>query len=86
MNKWRYKIQIKDLLEDETTPELVVILCNSLARQIKTIKEKVGKSTNIASDQDFMYDELDVCQDNFEFLQKLASGQNRRKRVEKLRL
>lgn len=74
MSKWRYKIQIKHLFQDETTPELVAEICTSLVYQLNHIKEKIEKSTDIDGD-DLMYmcDELEMNVDNFDFLRKMAT-------------
>lgn len=75
MNNWRYKIQIKHLFQDETAPELVAEICASLVHQLNHIKEKVEKSTDIASDVFYIVDEIEMNADNFDFLRKLASGE-----------
>ena len=73
MSNWRYKIHIKHLFKDETTPELVAEICASLVYQLKHIKERVENSTDIDGDAFFICDELEMNTDNFDFLRKMAT-------------
>lgn len=68
--KWKHHIKIKHLFEDETTPELVVKLCDELVKQLKPILDKYATS----DDEDDIYYELELHVDNFEFLRSLADG------------
>lgn len=67
MKQWKHTIKIKHLFEDETTPELIVKLCNELERQLKSILKKHENDWQI-------YEELEICIDNFIFLRNLADG------------
>jgi hypothetical protein len=71
---WKYKIKIKDKFENETTPELVAELCKIISGELGVILDK-SQNSNITQDSidDFWYD-LEGCQDNFDFLLKLADG------------
>ena len=72
--KWKYKIEIKHLFSEDTTPELILELCTKLARDLSKILETTDTS-NITKDSidDFWY-ELEECRDNFDFLRQLANG------------
>ena len=71
-NQWKYKISIKEMFEEETTPELTATLCQCLVGQLNTILTRVCR---IKSDEgEYFYSELEITIDNFEFLGKLASG------------
>jgi hypothetical protein len=73
-NKWRNTISIKRLFQDETTPELVITLCNSLIKQLNTIKERESKG-NLTEDEKCNVDnKLFEVIDHFEFLLNLAQG------------
>lgn len=67
--KWKHKIKIKHLFEENTTPELIITLCNELIRQLTPIMEKYGTS----DDGDDIYYNLEMCVDNFEHLKNLAN-------------
>lgn len=71
---WKYKINIKDEFENNTTPELIIKLCSSLEKQINKILESSQKS-NISEESvdDFWYD-LEEVKGHFEFLLSLADG------------
>ncbi len=70
MNNWKHKIKIKHLFEDETTPELIVKLCDELIRQL----DPILKGYETSDDGDDTYYELEAVIDNFEFLKGLADG------------
>ena len=74
-NNWRYKINIKHLFEDRTTPQLIVTLCNSLIPQLKVVNKNVEKATLIDEDEKYYFtDKLEEIVDDLEFLQQLADG------------
>jgi len=74
MANWRNTISIKDQFEETTTPELVVKLCESLQRQLKSLKEKEEKGNLQESDKYVIDDRLEEVIDNFRFLKDLADG------------
>jgi hypothetical protein len=43
-NNWKFKIEIKHLFSEETTPELINKLCSRLNTQLVKIKSEVQKS------------------------------------------
>lgn len=71
---WKYKIEIKHLFSEDTTPEIVAELCTILVSKLDKILEKSQKS-NISEDSidEFWY-ELEEVKDNFDFLRQLADG------------
>jgi len=73
-NKWRNSIKIKHLFEDDTTPELIVTICDSLIGQIKSIREKEKKGNLTQDSKDDIDDKLFEVLDHFEFLKNLAEG------------
>lgn len=77
-NKWKYKLSIKHLFQDETTNDLIIILCDSLIRQLTKVSNNVVNSN---LNEDVVYrisDELDLNIDNFRFLIELADGSIRK--------
>lgn len=72
MANWKHKIEIKSLFEDDTTPELIVKLCNSLAAQLNPILKKYETSNEEYADS--VYWDLELCVDNFDHLKRLADG------------
>jgi len=75
-NNWKYKIKIKHLFKNETTPELIIILCNSLINQLNRIKESIQKPiNNIVEDEiDCFSNNIEEIVDSFTFLKKLANN------------
>lgn len=69
---WRNRILIKDDFEENTTPELIIKLCDKLIPQLNNIKEKELNSN--LCEKDYVTTELFECIDNFEFLKSLANG------------
>ena len=73
-NNWKYKIRIKHLFEDETTPELTVKLCKALLVQLDKIKDRVEKSNLTEDDKWHINSELEMIIDSFSFIKDLANG------------
>lgn len=72
---WRYKINIKNQFEDETTPELIITLCTSLVKQLNSIKTKLVESDRIDEDDKYNFeDKLSDEIGNWEHLMHLADG------------
>lgn len=71
--KWLYKISIKHLFEDETTPELIDKICSLLVKQLTVVKEKLENSKIKEHIKDVLTEELEVSIDNFDFLRRLAA-------------
>ena len=71
---WKYKIEIKHLFSEDTTPELVTQLCAILVSKINKILDN-SQNSNISEDSidEFWY-ELEEVKDNFDFLRQLADG------------
>lgn len=71
---WKYKIEIKHLFSENTTPELVAELCTKLVKELTKILGTADAS-NISEDSidDFWF-ELEEVKDNFDFLRELADG------------
>lgn len=72
MTPWKHKIKIKHLFTDDTTPELIITLCDELVRQLTPIKNKYESSDG--EDDNFIYYELEDIIDNFLFLKELATN------------
>ena len=73
--QWRYKINIKDKLSDETTPELIIELCNHIIPQLENLRDMIEKDNLVNQDEKDHFDNklFDVI-DQFEFLRSLADG------------
>lgn len=71
---WKYKIEIKHLFSEDTTPELITQLCAILVPKINKILDN-SQNSNISEDSidEFWY-ELEEIKDNFDFLRQLADG------------
>lgn len=73
-SKWRNVITVKNLFEDETTPELITKLCDTILVQLKKIKEKEAKS-NLTDDEKYDIDsKIEELIGHFDFLKDLATG------------
>lgn len=71
---WKYKIEIKHLFSEDTTPEIIIELCTIIVSKLDKILEK-SQNSNISEDSidEFWY-ELEGVKDNFDFLRQLADG------------
>ena len=69
-NKWLYKIKIKHLFKETTTPGLIDKLCGELVKQLQKILKEVEEFDMDGN----MCEELETCIDYFGFLQKMANG------------
>jgi len=67
-SKWRYKINIKSMFEETTTPELIVRLCSTLIVQLKNIKSSSAKDIIIEDEKAYIQNELEELIDHFEFV------------------
>ena len=74
MANWRYKINIKEHFQEETTPKLVATLCSFLIKDLTHILESSQKSNITTQSVDDFWYELEGVKDNFIFLQHLADG------------
>jgi hypothetical protein len=78
-SNWRHKITIKHLFEKETTPELIVTLCEALTSQLSNLiskEEDDGLVTVLREDyKNYVFGELEDIMGGLEFLQDLASGE-----------
>lgn len=72
-NNWKYQIQIKDRFEDESSPELIIELCNRLVLQLDVVLANIEKDL-LEEDIDRVWQELEVERDNFEHLRNLVDG------------
>jgi len=72
--KWKYKITIKEYFEDETTPELIVSLCARLNLQLNKILKSIDNSNIVEEEKSYLYGDLEMVIDNFDFLNNLANG------------
>jgi hypothetical protein len=75
-NEWRNKIQIKHLFtrDNTTSPELTITLCETLLRQLKSIKAREENGNLCDDDKYFVDEKLTELIDHFEFLINLAEG------------
>lgn len=75
-NNWKYKIRIKHLFQDKTTPVLIILLCDSIILQLTKIKEIIEKPINNICEDDIYYftSNLEEIIDSFTFLKELANG------------
>ena len=73
-NNWRNKINIKSQFEENTTPELVIKLCDSLINQINQIKNKEEKSNLTEDSKYYVIEHLEELVDHFDFLKSLSNG------------
>jgi hypothetical protein len=73
-NNWRNTISIKNLFEDETTPELIVKLCDSLIIQLEKINKKESRSNLTADEKYNISSKIEDIVSNFQFLKELADG------------
>jgi len=74
-NNWRNTVKIKHLFsDDETSPELIIEICDILIPQLEAIKEK-EESGNLTEDsKSDIDDKLFELIDHFGFLKNLAEG------------
>lgn len=72
---WKYEVTgVKELFEDETTPELIIKLCSHIIPQLTKIANSVENS-NIDDGEKYLHSaELEELADNFAFLKELADG------------
>lgn len=71
-NRWRHHIKIKDMFTEETTPELIVKLCDALIPQIDRIIKT--EDNGMLIDSGHYIEQLEESKDHFEFLRSLADG------------
>lgn len=74
-NKWRNKISIKNLFEDDTTPELTAKLCETLISQLRKIQAREQKKNLTEDSLNHVDSELEELVGHFEFLRDLATGE-----------
>lgn len=73
-NNWRHKIIIKEHFSEETSPELIVKLCELLIKQIDGI---IFSEDHGNLNDDNKYESISLLEDlksNLEFLKDLANG------------
>lgn len=74
-NKWRNSIEIKDQFTDETTPEIIIRICQSLINQLEYFNKKEALATDLGDDEKYNIDNmLTEMIDHFSFVQNLADG------------
>ena len=71
---WKYKIEIKHLFSEDTTPKLIVELCTILFSKLNVILDHSQKSDIVEESLDDFWYELEEVTDNFDFLKRLADG------------
>jgi hypothetical protein len=74
LNTWKYRISIKDLFSENTSPELIVTLCSSLEKQLTSLIGKVQVSNLTTDEKDDKEMKLNDLLSNFQFLKQLADG------------
>ncbi len=73
-NKWRNTLTIKNLFQDKTTPELIVVLCDSIIRQLKTIWDRESSGNLKDDEKEYIAEGIEELTDHFLFLKELANG------------
>jgi hypothetical protein len=73
-NKWKYELVIKDQLTEDSEPEKIIELSNTLVRKLTKLKEKVEKSNLVEDEIENLVEEFERIIDNFDFLKQLADG------------
>jgi hypothetical protein len=73
-NKWRNSIKVKHLFNDAVTPELIIILCNSILSQLKSIQKKEAKLNLTDDSKNHINDEIEELLGHFQFLKDFATG------------
>jgi len=71
---WRNRITVKHLFTDQTTPTIIIKLCDTLLSQLGRIKTREESSNLIPDDKYHVDDKLDEAIDGFKFIKSLADG------------
>jgi len=74
-NKWRNKIKVKHLFNDDTAPEHIAVICDAIIPQLKRIKAIEAKSNLVDDSKNHVDNELEELIGHFEFLKDFATGE-----------